>query len=91
MKPLGQSATSELISAMSSLNMYPDTIYLKKTSDYLSESDRNVSHAMEHLESVRDVLMELKEEVSSIKLALHYRHGNSEAAVKALEKIQRKL
>ena len=90
MKPLGQSATSELISAMSSLNMYPEPIK-GKPGNYISETDSNVKHAMEHLQSVRDVLMELKEEVSNIKLALHYRHGNSEAAVKALEKIQRKL
>jgi hypothetical protein len=45
-----QNALCELVSAESSLNMYPDPICDRPTDgQYLSQTDANVAHAMEHM------------------------------------------
>lgn len=47
-------AMSELVSAQSSLNMYADPI--PGATGYVSETDANVKHAMEHLRAVLELL-----------------------------------
>ena len=74
-KPVGYSISSELISAMSSLNMTPSPIPPSKKGDvevydglkFLPALDYNVKHSMEHLSSVFDISKELKSELDDIK------------------------
>lgn len=47
-------AVAELISAMSSLNMYPKQI--DGAEGYLSETDANAKHAMEHIQAALRLL-----------------------------------
>lgn len=56
-KPIeGSTATEEIISAMSSLNMYPRTSSLD-VDKYISEQLPDVEHAMEHLHAALERLM----------------------------------
>lgn len=55
-------AIHELISARSALNMYPDPIP-GDPNRYISESDGWVKHAMEHLDMVSRMLIELQTQV----------------------------
>ena len=47
-------AVAELVSAMSSLNMYPEQI--DGAEGYLSETDANAKHAMEHIQAALRLL-----------------------------------
>ncbi len=52
-KPIGKSITHEIISAMSSLHMPPSPISDASydTNPFLSDTDANVRHSIEHLHS----------------------------------------
>ena len=65
-KPIKYSIVSEAISAISSLNMYPDGEYLEKEK-YLSEVDSNASHSVEHINAIIDVSQELRGELNDLK------------------------
>jgi len=52
---------SELISAMSSLNMLPSSIKNTKEGAYLSETDEYAKHSMSHIEMAFDSLISIME------------------------------
>jgi len=64
-EPLGYSISSELISAMSALNMHPDIKYPKD--GYLSEVDSNAAHSYKHLEVSFELCKELVKELSELQ------------------------
>lgn len=62
-------ARSEIMSAMSSLHMPPDPIPeedLTDRRDYLSETDKNVAHSIEHLHRAMEFLGSVPYDVSKL-------------------------
>jgi len=69
-----QGAISELVSAMSALNMHPDHIPRSETVDgileerrYLSQSDRWAKHCYEHLHAVFALLNDAHTDMEVLK------------------------
>ena len=78
-----QSALCELVSAESSCNMYPDPIPSERTGDpeidayepervrYISESDANVKHALEHMHAAFRLMNMAHHDQESLKTQVY--------------------
>lgn len=63
-----QSASCEIIRAMSSMNMYPDPIQSAEDEPgYISQRDGNVKHAMEHLHAAFEYLIRAAKEKEALQ------------------------
>ncbi len=64
-------AVSEIISAMSALNMEPNPLPIaEQTGRYLSETDGWAKHAMEHLQEACNQLTKAQQENAKLRAAL---------------------
>jgi len=74
-----QGAINEIISAVSSLNMEPSPSAKKEYGTWLSESDTNVAHSIEHL---REALNQL-EKLTAVRIKIQSLNRQLDTALEA--------